>query len=64
MLSPWQTSYHRRLRGKRLPLHRLNENYDIQDFQVAITDFRALKKDSAENVIRDIKRFLVVFCVP
>ena len=58
------SGYHRRLHGNRFSNHRLKNNFDIDDFKCAKTDFRGLGQESADNVVRDGRRFLGCFDFP
>ena len=58
------SGYHRRLHGNRFSNHRLKKNFDIDDFKCAMTGFRGLGQESADNVVRDDRRFLGCFDFP
>ena len=45
-LHPIVTEYNRRVHANRFPRHRLNNNFEIDDFAHAMTDFRGLEFNS------------------
>ena len=58
------SGYHRRLHGNRFLIHRLKNNFGVDDFKCAATDFRGLGQESADNVARDGRHFLGCFDFP